>query len=267
LWPVRIDPSQVDQLLANLCVNARDAISGVGTVTLQLANQVVDAGFCADHPDATPGDYVVLVVKDTGAGMTKEVMSHLFEPFFTTKKLGQGTGLGLATIYGIVTQNGGFVQVQSAPGEGATFTLYLPRTTQTNSQAPFSEPEAPLRRGNETILFVEDEDTILRVGQRLLENLGYRVLAAAKPGDALRLAEEHAGQVQLLLTDVIMPEMNGQELAQRLLALQPDLRVVFISGYTANIIAPHGVLPDGAHFVQKPFTTRTLADMVRKALS
>jgi CheY-like chemotaxis protein len=198
--------------------------------------------------------------------MSKEVLDHLFEPFFTTKGVGQGTGLGLATVYGIVKQNGGFIEVESAPGKGTTFKVYLPRFSGHAAHPAVEISAAPTDRGHETIMVVEDEPMILRVTKLVLESMGYRVLVAGTPGEAIRLAEEHAGEIHLLLTDVVMPEMNGRDLAKRLLTLYPNLRRVFMSGYTANVIAPHGVLEAGVHFVQKPFSREELANKVRAAL-
>jgi PAS domain S-box-containing protein len=266
LWPVRIDPSQVDQILANLCVNSRDAIQGAGRMTIETGNVAVDEGYCANQPEASPGEYVRLTVSDDGSGMDKETLSHLFEPFFTTKGQGRGTGLGLATLYGVVKQNGGFINVYSEPGVGTTFTIYLPRH---QGQARFGAVEAPARPtqpGHETILVVEDEPGILRVAKRMLEEQGYRVLTASTPGEGLRLAAEHPERIHLLLTDVVLPEMNGRDLAKSLLAQHPHLKRLFMSGYTANVIAHQGVLAEGVNFIQKPFSSEGLARAVRAAL-
>jgi CheY-like chemotaxis protein len=264
---VNIDPSQVDQILANLCVNARDAIGGgVGKVTIETENAAFDETYVAEHPEARAGDYVRLAVSDNGCGMSLEVQAHLFEPFFTTKGVGQGTGLGLATVYGIVKQNDGFISVCSEPGRGTTFEIHLPRYTVRAAHAPGeASPEVP-SRGKETILLVEDEPSILRVSQRMLENLGYRLLVARTPGEALQLGREHVGEIHLLLTDVIMPEMNGRDLAKNLLNHYPNLKRLFMSGYTADVIAHHGVLDSGVHFIQKPFSVQALADKVREAI-
>jgi CheY-like chemotaxis protein len=263
---VNMDPSQVDQILANLCVNARDAIGGGGKVTIETANENFDQLYLDSHPEARIGCFVRLTVSDTGCGMSADVRSHLFEPFFTTKGLGRGTGLGLATVYGIVQQNHGFIRVYSEPGQGTTFHIYLPchaqRTAAPGSDSVASEPG----RGSETVLLVEDEPSILRVSQRVLENLGYRVLAARTPGEALELGRVHADTIQLLITDVIMPEMNGRELARNLLAINPNLKRLFMSGYTSDVIAHHGVLDVGVHFIQKPFSVKALAEKVREAL-
>jgi PAS domain S-box-containing protein len=267
LWPVKIDPSQIDQILANLCVNARDAIHGVGRVSLETKNSTVDQSFATSHAGLVPGDYVMLVVRDNGSGMEKDVLAHLFEPFFTTKGPGEGTGLGLATVYGIVRQNQGSILVFSEPGHGSTFTIYLPRYLGKGAELQRVLPPAAPARGQETILLVEDEPALLQVGRRLLESLGYTVIAASTPGEAIRLAEEYRGEIHLLVTDVIMPEMNGRDLAKQLLSLYPGLKRLFTSGYTAEVIAHHGRLGEGIHFLQKPFTLQMLADKVRQTLA
>jgi len=266
IWPVQIDPSQIDQLLANLCVNARDAIAGVGKVTIETANASFDESYCAIHPGFAPGEYVMLAVSDDGCGMAREALDHLFEPFFSTKDLGKGTGLGLATVYGIVKQNEGFINVYSEPGEGTTFKTYLPRfTSAAVAPAAVDVTHTPPGRG-ETLLLVEDEAAILRVATAMLEELGYRVLAAATPAEALRHAELHAATIRLLITDVVMPEMSGRDLAQTLTALNPHLQVLFTSGYTGDVIAHRGVLDKGVHFLQKPFSIEELASKVRHVL-
>ena len=267
IWPVKIDPSQVDQILANLCLNARDAIGGAGRMEIQTGTSVFDAAYCEAHPDFSPGEYVALTVRDDGSGMDAETIELLFEPFFTTKGIGHGTGLGLPTVYGIVKQNNGFIHVESQPGRGATFCIYLPRhKTAPAEQQAAQDRSDPAAGGSETILLVEDEPAILSVGQMMLEKLGYRVLAADRPEEALRLARTHEGTIDLLITDVVMPGMNGSDLAAQLHALHPDLRVLFMSGYTADVIARQGVLEDGACFVQKPFSLQELAAGVREVL-
>jgi signal transduction histidine kinase/CheY-like chemotaxis protein len=264
LWPVQMDPSQVDQVLANLCVNARDAIADFGTITIETDNCTLDEGFCATHAEAGPGDYVRLTVSDTGCGMDKETMDHIFEPFFTTKEVGKGTGLGLATVYGIASQNGGFIDAYSEPGMGTRIAIHLPRHLSTAAGERVEGAATPHARGQEAILLVEDEPAILKMTKSLLERQGYTVLAASTPADALRLAPEHA--IHLLMTDVIMPGMNGRELAGILKASHPHLRVLFMSGYTASVISQHGVLAPGVCFIQKPFSMRALASTVRRAL-
>lgn len=266
LWSIKVDPSQIDQVLANLCVNARDAISGVGKVTIVTKNETYDGAFCATHAGYLPGQYVLLSVSDDGCGMDKEVLGHLFEPFFTTKPVGQGTGLGLATVYGIVKQNRGFINVYSEPKHGTTFNVYFPRHADIAEQIRNEIPAQPVGRGHETILLVEDEPSILQIAKRALGMLGYTVLAAATPGEAIRLAEEHPGKIHLLMTDVVMPEMNGRDLAKRLLALDPAIKRLFMSGYTADVIAHQGVLEEGINFIQKPFSMQDLAGKIRATL-
>jgi len=266
LWPVKVDPSQIDQLLANLCVNARDAISGVGEIAIATDNCDVDENYCAANPGIAPGPFVRLIVSDDGSGMDKETLSHLFEPFFTTKVLGKGTGLGLATVYGVVKQNGGFINAYSEPGHGTTFTIYLPRHVGKAGQAAAVVTAAPTRECGETVLLVEDEPAILRLTQQMLELQGYTVLAALRPGEAVRLAEAHAGDIHLLVTDVVMPEMNGRVLARQVIALYPKIKRLFMSGYTADIIAHQGVLDSGVQFIQKPFSREALLTKVREAL-
>lgn len=267
LWAVNMDPAQIDQILANLCVNARDAIADVGRLTIETANVSVDDAYCALHEDAVPGEYVTMAVTDTGCGMDQETLATIFEPFFTTKDTGKGTGLGLATVYGIIKQNNGFIQVYSEPGLGTRFAIYLPRYAgqPLPSRLPPDATE-PQLGARETILLVEDEPTIQEMAQVMLERLGYVVLPATAPSEAVRLAEKHAGDIQLLMTDVIMPEMNGRDLAARLQALYPDLKCLFMSGYAADVIVDHGVLAAGVHFIQKPFSMRGLAARIRDVL-
>ncbi len=266
LWPVKIDPGQIDQILANLCVNARDAIAGVGRVTIETGARVFEPSDCGGNPDCVGGHYVLLSVTDDGCGMDAETRAHLFEPFFTTKAVGQGTGLGLATVYGIVRQNNGFIDVSSEPGRGTTFRIHLPRFAAAwERQAP-PDASAVVARGSETVLLVEDEPTILSLGKTMLEMMGYRALAAATPAEAIRLATAHEGRIDLLITDVIMPTMNGRDLAEQLQRSLPGLKTLFMSGYTADIISQHAVLEEGVHFVQKPFTRQELGARVREVL-
>jgi two-component system cell cycle sensor histidine kinase/response regulator CckA len=266
LWPVKMDPSQLDQVMANLCVNARDAIAGVGTVTIETRNVSLDETQSAGGGDVVPGDYVLLAVSDDGRGLDKETLERIFEPFFTTKEIGQGTGLGLATVYGIVKQNDGFVNVYSEPGKGTTLEVYLPRHSGEMVGAQVQPaPEIPPGRG-ETVLVVEDEVSILQIAGRILDRLGYAVLTANTPGEAIRLAKTHAGDIHLVISDVIMPEMDGRKLVRHLLALRPDIKCLFMSGYTANVVAHRGVLDEGVHFIQKPFSAGELAVAVRAAL-
>jgi PAS domain S-box-containing protein len=266
LWNVKIDPSQVDQILANLAVNARDAISGVGAITLRTENVVIDDPNRAENPEFVPGDYVLLSVSDTGAGMSKEVLEKVFEPFFTTKELGKGTGLGLSTIYGIVKQNDGYIYVASQPGKGTTFKLYLPRFGSETALVPCEESAGKRPTGTETILVVEDDEAILNLAKLILENLGYTVLAARTPIHAIQLVEEHPGDFHLLITDVVMPGMNGRQLVERLRTIRPALKCLYMSGYTADVIAHRGVLDKGVNFIQKPFGCDDLAASVRQVL-
>ena len=266
LWIVKIDPSQIDQILANLCVNARDAIAGVGQITIETSNVTLSPAEADKHLGALPGDYVRLDFRDTGCGMSPETMSHIFEPFFSTKESGVGVGLGLATVYGIVQQNNGFIQVQSELGIGTAFRIHLPRHRGAIQPQQHRDASKPAARGHETILLVEDEPAILKITAQMIEGLGYTVLKANSPAEALRLAKEHAAHIQLLITDVVMPEMNGRDLAKKILSIQPNLKCLFMSGYTADVIARNGVLDKGVHFIEKPFLKHTLAAQIREAL-
>lgn len=265
LWVTKMDPAQLDQVLANLTVNARDAIPGSGVITIRTANELVDNIRAASFPDARAGEYAVLSITDTGCGMDESTLGHLFEPFFTTKKLGEGTGLGLATLYGIVRQNDGFVTVESEPGKGSVFSVYLPRDRSEPSRiAGVSAGDA--EKGSETILLVEDEAELLKLMKTALEGKGYAVFATGSPRQAISLIAEHAGRIDLLITDVVMPEMNGRELRDRVLALRGDMKVLYISGYTADVIARHGILDGNVMFLEKPFTIGVLAAKVRSVL-
>ena len=267
LWLVKLDPSQVDQILANLCVNARDAIAGVGRVTLETRNASIDASYCTAHMDAVPGAYVVLTVSDDGCGMDTGTLAQIFEPFFTTKGLGKGTGLGLATVYGIVRQNNGFILATSEPGKGTAFEIYLPRAPeQASATTVAGKQQAPKGHG-ETILLVEDERSLRTTCGLFLEALGYTVLVAETPGEALRIADQHHGDMHLLLTDVVMPGMDGRQLAKRIEAAKPGLKVLFMSGYTADVIAQRGVLEEGVAFIAKPFSRNDLACKVHEMLA
>ncbi len=266
LAPVFMDPSQIDQILANLCINARDAISNVGTISIETAAVSFDAAYCADHAEFVPGDFIMLSVSDDGYGMDSETLDKIFEPFFTTKATGQGTGLGLATVYGIVRQNNGFINVYSEPGQGTTFRIYLPRHEGETAGTLRADSDTVPRGNDETLLVVEDERSILKLAERILSGLNYRVLTAQSPSEALQTAEDHADRIVMLITDVVMPEMNGRELAERLKTLCPNLRCLYMSGYTANVIAHRGVLDKDCQFIQKPFSTKDLAIKVRSGL-
>jgi len=266
LWHVKIDPSQIDQMLANLAVNARDAIGGVGKVIIATANVTLSGEECRDRQSVAPGDYVVLTVSDTGTGMSRDVLNHIFEPFYTTKEIGKGTGLGLSTVFGIVKQNDGFIEVDSETGTGTVFRIYLPKClAEPVDPRAGNEPEKP-PQGNETVLIVEDEPAILKLGSTILQRQGYTVLTAATPIEAMQVVSDHKDEIQLLITDVVMPEMNGKDLVERLRTRKPDLKCLYMSGYTADTIAHHGVLEEGVRFLQKPFSVLELATQVRRAI-
>lgn len=266
VWPVMMDPSQIDQILVNLCVNARDAIAGVGRITIKTGMATFDPTDCVHHPEAVSGEYVSLAVGDDGCGMDHETLSKIFEPFFSTKAISGGTGLGLATVYGIVKQNNGFIDVDSEPGRGTTFRLYLPRSATATVEAKRENQAAPARGGNETILLVEDEHSILKMTKLMLEKFGYRVLAASNPSKAIRLANAHEGEIYLLIVDVIMPEMNGRDLAQKIVSLYPKIVCLFMSGYTGDVLAHQGFLDEGVNFIEKPFSIQDLAAKVRQLM-
>ena len=266
VWPVKVDPSQVDQILANLCVNARDAIGGVGKVTIRTHNSTFTADDCGEHGVGEPGDYVVVAVGDDGCGMSAETVARVFEPFFTTKSAAEGTGLGLSTVYGIVRQNQGFVSVDSELGKGTTFKLYLPRCIDEAGRDASVGSVSPVKRGDEGILLVEDELSLLELTKLMLESCGYQVFSASRPREALRMVEAHAEAIQLVVTDVIMPEMSGRGLERELLVRYPKLVFLFMSGYAGSVIEPHGVMQEGVHFIEKPFSVQALAGKVREVL-
>ncbi|MFN2355874.1 MAG: ATP-binding protein, partial [Desulfopila sp.] len=266
LAPVKMDSSQINQILANLCINARDAITGMGKITIETDVVSLDEAYCAEHAGFVPGKYVLLAVSDNGCGMDQEIISHLFEPFFTTKEQGKGTGLGLASVYGAVKQNNGFINAYSEPGQGTTFRIYLPQYQVSTSRHADKATSKPIAGESETILLVEDEPAILHMATMMLERLGYVVIAAKTPGEATRLAHEHRGTIDLLMTDVVMPEMNGRDLAKNLIATYPGIKRLFMSGYTADVIAHHGVLDEGVHFIQKPFSSKDLGAKLREIL-
>lgn len=267
VWPVKVDPVQIDQLTANLCVNARDAITDVGKITIETGRVTFDEAYCADHMGFYPGDYVMLAVSDDGIGMDKETLDKIFEPFYTTKEEGRGTGLGLATVFGIVKQNNGFINVYSEPNKGSTFKIYLSRFRGQVLDGLEQRFEGIPKGSDEKILIVEDEVSILSLAERILVDLGYTVLTAETPFQALQLAEVKTDEISLLLTDVVMPGMNGRELAQRLQAMNPKLKCLYMSGYTANVIAHRGVLVEGACFMPKPFSKKDLAGKVKEVLN
>jgi PAS domain S-box-containing protein len=266
LWKVYMDPAQIDQVLANLAVNARDAIVGVGKIALAVSNQVLSEIDCREIVGSVPGHYVRLSVTDTGCGMDKATMARIFEPFFTTKGLGQGTGLGLATVYGVAKQNHGFISVASEPGKGAAFSIFLPRSSSelTTTAEAASMPDC--ERGTETVLVAEDEENVLRLIRERLSSSGYTVLAASTPQEAIHLAHEHSGPIELLLTDLVMPGMNGRELAEQLAASRPGIHCLFMSGYPSDVAANQGIVDPGLCLLQKPFDVRQLLLGVRKAI-
>ncbi|MDY6857524.1 MAG: ATP-binding protein, partial [Thermodesulfobacteriota bacterium] len=267
LWPIKVDQSNLDQLVINLCVNARDAIENKGKITIETGNVSFDEKYCKEHTGCIPGDFVMLSISDNGQGMDKETIKKIFEPFYTTKGMGRGTGLGLATVYGIVKQNNGFIDVYAEPEIGTNFKVYFPcYKSKYFRKYKKIYPSKPLPSGNETVLVVEDESAILEMASAMLQNLGYKVLTASTPSEAIQLAKRYEN-IHLLLTDVVMSEMNGRELARNIMTHFPSLKVLFMSGYTSNIIANHGVLSDDMSFIQKPFNLRILSEKIREVLT
>jgi PAS domain S-box-containing protein len=266
IWSIMMDPVQIDQILANLCVNGRDAIAGIGKMTIETKNVVLNKSYCKKYPGSIPGDYVLLTVSDDGCGMDNGTMENIFEPFFTTKEMGRGTGLGLATVYGIVKQNNGFIYVHSELDKGTTFNVYLPRHMEKITTIQKKTPTESVKHGYETILLVEDEPAILEMATTMLEMQGYTVLAVTIPSEAIRMAREYDSEIHLLMTDLVMPEMNGRDLAKKLTSLRPNIKYLFMSGYTDNIIAHRCVLDKGIDFIQKPFTLQDLFTSVREVL-
>jgi len=266
LWPVKADLGQIEQVLLNLVINARDAMPTGGTLTIETANVNLDEVYAREHAGVHPGSYVMLAVSDTGIGMDKETREHIFEPFFTTKEAGKGSGMGLATVYGIVQQSGGHLWVYSEPGQGSVFKVYLPRAEGTTAEAEPATVHRPAMSGTETILVAEDDAQVLDLTVAILTACGYRVIELEKIGDAERICREHLGKIDLLLTDVVMREKSGPELAQQVQRQRPDIKVLFMSGYTDTAIVHHGVLDPGVAFLPKPFTPSTLAAKVREVL-
>jgi len=263
---IRTDPGQLEQVVMNVVVNARDAMPGGGKLIIETANAQVDQTNAGPNVDLKPGSYVVLAISDTGMGMDPETVTHLFEPFFTTKAPGKGTGLGLATAYGIVKQSGGAISVYSEPGRGTTVKIYLPSTEAKAAEAAEQEPAAALR-GSETILVLEDEARVRKLVCEVLAARGYHVLEAVRGEEAIRMATEHQGRIHLLLTDVVMPEMSGPQALEQIRARQPNMKVLFMSGYTDEAMVHHGIPDSGAPFLQKPFLPETLARKVREVLA
>jgi CheY-like chemotaxis protein len=266
LWVVRVDPDSFHQVLTNLVVNASQAMPGGGKIVIETKNVVLDTNYTQRHV-VPPGEYLLLAVSDTGTGVSDEVKAHLFEPFFTTKEKGKGTGLGLSTVYGIVKQSSGYIQVYSEFGNGASFKIYLPRVREQARPWYSSENAGPLPRGTETVLFVEDDDAVRNFGVSVLRQQDYEVLEASSGEQALHLVGElHGKQIHALLTDMVMPGMGGKELADKLKSLRPDIRVIFASGYTENMAIHSGNFKIGEAFLQKPFSPRALAYKIREVL-
>ena len=266
---MNVDPNQVVQILTNLAVNARDAMGGIqgtGRMVIRTSNEMLDEAFSSVHPEVSPGPFVALSVEDEGSGIAKEVLSHIFEPFFTTKADGQGTGLGLATVYGITRQNEGIVAVESDVGRGTTVRVYLPRCDEQAVEEPGSREVTELPRGEETVLLVEDEAALLALTRRTLERAGYRVVGAGSPEEALELLERAEGDIDLAILDVVMPGMSGVDLSRRLVELRPGLKCLFISGYPYDLVSSRNLLSAAVEFLQKPFSGYDLARRVRKLL-
>ncbi|MBN2717599.1 MAG: PAS domain S-box protein [Deltaproteobacteria bacterium] len=264
---VKIDPAQVGQILTNLTINARDAIDGRGAISIHTEKTFSNHTIPCIDGEGAPGDYVRLTVSDTGHGMNSETLKHVFDPFYTTKDVGEGTGLGLSTIYGIVRQNGGFIDATSAPDKGTAFSIYLPADNTPTDVAPIEEATGSDTIQRETILLVEDEESVLNMTRLMLENLGYHVISTNRPKDALTLAAAHDGTVHLIVTDVIMPEMNGRELVKKLADICPHAQHLYVSGYTADVLSPRGVVPEEVHFIQKPYTKKILGQKIQQVLS
>ena len=269
LWQVEIDPGQIEQVIMNLAINAKDAMPCGGKLTIETANADLDENYSHEHgiEEKKSGRYVMLAVSDTGIGMDKETHEHIFEPFFTTKKVGKGTGLGLATVYGIVKQNNGFIWVYSEPKQGATFKVYLPEVKK--DADPEKKEKKPVVKlaGSETVLIVEDDGLLRNLAQNTLQRYGYKVLDAKNGEDAIRVCKEYDGRIDLMITDVVMPKIGGREAAKRLLPLYPQMKVIYMSGYTDDAIVHHGVLEPGLNFLEKPFTLEGLARKVREVLN
>jgi CheY-like chemotaxis protein len=263
---VRADVGQIEQVIMNLAVNGRDAMPNGGKLTIETANVELDESYARSHADVKPGHYVMFSVSDTGVGMTPEVRERIFEPFFTTKEKGKGTGLGLSTTYGIVKQSEGHIWVYSVQGKGTAFKIYLPRVNEPLEEIRKEVLKEELPRGNETILIVEDEEEVRKLATKILERQGYRILETFNGDDALLSCERCKSPIHLMLTDIVMPRMSGSELAKLLKPLYPEIKILYMSGYTDNAIVRHGVLEKGVNYIQKPFTMEGLARKVREVL-
>jgi len=266
VWSVKVDPAQFEQVIINLAVNARDAMPDGGRLTIETSNAVLDQDYVARHLGSQPGEHVLLAISDTGIGMSKKIQAHIFEPFFTTKEVGKGTGLGLATVFGIIKQSGGNIWVYSEEQRGTTFKIYLPRVRDSVQTIAGSSAEIHLPTGDETILLVEDDAGVRDLAKQILQVQGYTLLEATNGKQALQLAAAHDGPIHLLLTDVVMPGISGKMLAQQLLQDKPETRVLYMSGYTENVVAHHGILEEGVIFIQKPFNAVTLTQQIRTVL-
>jgi CheY-like chemotaxis protein/two-component sensor histidine kinase len=263
---VQADASQIEQILMNLAVNARDAMPNGGNLTIETANHFLDEDYCRVHPEVEPGQYVMFAVSDSGRGMEPETLSRCFDPFFTTKQKGGGTGLGLSTVYGIVKQHRGHITVYSEPGHGTIFKVYFPKVEEFREKRP-KPPSVGLRpHGKETILVVEDEVLVRNLTREALEMLGYCALTASDPREAIAVSDEHEGPIHLLLTDVVLPQMDGSTLFGKISSKRPEMKVLYMSGYTENFIVHHSVLDRGVHFIPKPFTVEELAAKIRRIL-
>ena len=266
LATVYADLSQVEQVIINLAVNARDAMPQGGNLTIETKNITLEKEYYQTHPQVLPGDYVLIAISDTGEGIDHDTQQRIFEPFFTTKSTGKGTGLGLATVYGIVKQSGGFIWVYSEVGKGTTFKVYLPVTTKEKTERKLQEKSSGSLRGNETILLVEDENELRKFASKVLKEYGYLILEAKNGGEAYLISEQYTKQIDLIITDVVMPLMSGRQFVDKLSKIRTDFKVIYMSGYTDNVILHHGVLEKGINFINKPFSPKSLLKEVRRVL-
>jgi CheY-like chemotaxis protein len=264
---VLADTGQIEQVLANLSINAQDAMPDGGTLTIEATNMEINEQEASGYPQIVPGEYIMIAVSDTGLGMDKATVEHIFDPFFTTKETGRGTGLGLSTVYGIVEKHGGTISVCSETGHGSTFRIFIPRITQKGAKVKEQKPsQDEVIGGNETILLAEDNEMVRTMTLAMLQSLGYNVLVAENPDQCIKLVMEHKSSIRMLLSDVVMPVMNGRELFDRLCLVLPELKVLYMSGYPSDVIGQHGVLDEGMHFIQKPFSMEALSQKVRDVI-